>query len=655
MTDAFRSSFRSIRGKLTLAAVTPLMVILLLVSLAASYLINASIVEQTQKQIRNDLNAARVVLEQEQQRLHEVVRFTARANELLQAVALNDISQISHFLDDIKQREQLDILNLTGIDGKPLLHNDQQMVKVADFVSTTLEQGHYHGTVLMSETELRRESRDLPKKAQIFAPGQSKIPSERRGMFLIASTLLLDAKGNPLGCLYGGALLNNNLPLIDRISELVYGDDDFEGVAIGSATIFLGKQRIATTVRLKNGKRAIGTKVSEEVAEAVLNRGEFWLARAKVVDEWYLTAYEPIFDDNGKALGALYVGMLEKPLTAVKSRSFMTLFGLLILGCLLGGLLSGYIARRLSRPLLALATSAEKIAGGERNVPLPIAGQDEVGHLTMAFADMTSALKRSDDELQKLNRQLEKKVEERTSQLEEKSLQLIKTQEQLLRHEKLAAIGSLATGVAHEINNPAAIIRGNVEILQMSLPADCEEQEEVSEIKKQVERVSLITRNLLNFAGKQELATDQVDLRQLLQEILAQISHQQPIDQVEIDFQLNNLPLIPGDRERLRQVFTNIVLNALQAMNGTGSLCVHGDIDNRQACLRISDTGPGIPEEIREKIFNPFFTTKKQGTGLGLSVSYGIIKAHGGSISIDSSEQGSSFLICLPLGNHPAN
>ncbi len=648
MTSPFRANVRSIRGKLTMAAVTPLVVILLLVALGASYLINASIVEQTQKKIYNDLNAARVVLAQEQQRLHEVVRFSARSERLLSALKQNQSEQLAQLLGEIKQHEQLDVLNLTGLDGKPLLSHNQQLNTVPDFVVNTLKTGHYHGTVMFSESELLRESPELAQHARIFAPDQNRNPSERRGLMMTAATLLLDSNGTPIGCLYGGILLNNNLSLVDRIKELVYGQDTFEGIAIGSATIFLGKLRVATTVRLKNGNRALGTQVSQQVAAAVLQRGESWLARAQVVDEWYLTAYEPILDDQGQALGALYVGMLEKPLTAVRTRSFILLFGLLILGCLLGGLFAGLLAKRLSQPVLALAASAEKIAGGERDVPLPVAGQDEVGHLTMAFADMTSALRKSDEELQELNRQLEKKVAERTSQLEEKSLQLIKTQEELLRQEKLAAIGSLATGVAHEINNPAAIIRGNVEILQMSLPADAEAQEEVSEIKKQVERVSLITRNLLNFAGKKELTTEQVDVPKLLEEILSQISHQQSTTGVEVICQFDPLSPIPGDRERLRQVFTNIILNALQAMEGHGTLTLTGQAEPEQICFRIADTGPGIPAEIREKIFNPFFTTKRQGTGLGLSVSYGIVQAHNGTISLTSSTNGSCFLICLP-------
>lgn len=649
MNSLFRFSVRSIRGKLTLAAVAPLVLILVLVALAASFQINASIVNQGQKKLRNDLNAARVVLDQENQRIRELVRFTARSSTLRRAMMRRDRRLLEQEISHIRSREQLDIFNITDQHGHPWLSANSSST-VPEFVLSALQNGDYSGTALLNPDEMDQERSELVDRARIYAPQQPELLLEQRGMFLIAAAKFVDDNGDPLGCVYAGILLNNNISLTERISALLYGQETFDGIAVGSATIFLDNLRISTTVRLKNGHRAIGTQLSREVAESVLQRGEFWLARALVVNEWYLTAYEPILDHQQHAIGALYVGTLEKPLTALKQRSFMTLLGLLILGCLFGGVLAGLFARRLSKPVMELARSAEKIAQGERQVSLPEAGADEIGHLTVAFADMTNALKQSDDQLQNLNRQLEKKVEQRTAQLEEKSLQLIKAQEQLLRHEKLAAIGSLATGVAHEINNPAAIIRGNVEILQMGLSANADGQEEVREILKQVERVSLITRNLLNFAGKQELASEQVLIVDLLDEILAQIRHQQPFGDVEVCRQLQSIPPVAGDRERLRQVFTNIILNALQAMQGTGVLTLISYCEDENVVIRIANSGPGITDEKKEKIFNPFFTTKHQGTGLGLSVSYGIVQAHGGSIElVDQPSAGACFQIILPL------
>lgn len=252
--------------------------------------------------------------------------------------------------------------------------------------------------------------------------------------------------------------------------------------------------------------------------------------------------------------------------------------------------------------------------------------------------------------LAELNRDLEQKVAERTLQLEEKSRQLILTQEELTHAEKLAAIGSLAAGVAHEINNPAAIIRGNVEILQSVLPQESESREETGEILRQVERISLITGNLLSFARKQQLTLQTFPLNALLEEILDQVGHQIPTRGIEIQTELaTGLPDCQGDADRLRQVFNNIIVNGLQALNGRGILRVSSRIEDGYFRVGIADSGLGIPAEIRGQIFHPFFTTKTNGTGLGLSVSYGIVEAHGGSIIVESlPREGSCFTVSLP-------
>ncbi|WP_432821494.1 cache domain-containing protein [Trichloromonas sp.] len=648
----------AIRGKLTLAALTPLVVVLLLVSLAASYLINAWVVGEAQKKVSNDLNSAREILRNQEQRVQDVIRFTAHSTGLQDALVKDDRPRILAELDVIRRREGLDILNFTDRQGRILVRSanpdaDEQAPPLAElpFLPDVLNGRDYSGALLIEVDALLMEGSELAARARIAPPGQGPSAIENRGLFLIGAAAAHDNNGEVLGCLYGGVLLSGNLPLVDRIREIVYGSETFEGTEIGGATIFLGDIRVATTIRLNNGQRAIGTRVSKEVAEAVLHRSKTWLARAKVVDRWYLTAYEPILDHAGQPVGALYVGLLEAPFNNLKKQAWFGLFALLLIGGGVGYLLSREISRHLTKPILQLASGAERVAAGERDILLPLPGEDEIGQLTAAFNRMTAALKQRDEELGSLTRDLEKQVARRTAQLEEKGLQLMRAQEELLRSEKLAAIGSLAAGVAHEINNPAAIIRGNVEILLMEIPAGESGREEAEEILKQTERVSLITESMLAFAREQTIHPEQVRVNTLIEEILAQISHQVPLRQVSIRRELAaSLPPVVADGERLRQVFTNILINALQAMDGKGALSISSHTDNGTVEIRITDTGPGISSEIREKIFNPFFTTKKQGTGLGLSVSYGIIKALGGSIAVESAVgRGSTFIVSLPV------
>lgn len=650
-----RLSALSIRGKLTLANLAPLLAVLLLVSFAASWLLEAWVVGEAQQQVRNDLSAAREIFRHEEERVGDLVRLTAGSAGLVEAFRRGDLERLAEELAAIRTRQGLDLLSLSDARGRLLIRGAAEPsaavahpAPLSPPAARALRDGAYSGVVLLDNEALTREGGRLAERARVVGVDGGE---ERRGMLLLGGAPVRAASGELLGGLYGGVLLNGNLPLVDRIRDIVYGAESAEGEAPGSATLFVGDLRVATTVRLPGGERAVGTRVSAEVARAVLREGQSWLARAQVLDRWYLTAYEPIFDPQRQIIGALYVGLLEAPFDRLKNLAHASLFGLLLVGGGLGYLFSRQIADHLSRPVLRLAESAERVAAGERDIRLPVAGEDEIGHLTAAFNRMTAALRQRDEDLGNLTRDLEDQVAHRTAELEEKSLALIKAQEELLRSEKLAAIGSLAAGVAHEINNPAAIMRGNVEILLMEIPPGAEGREEAEEILKQTERVSLITANLLAFAREQAIHPAPVDIPSLIEEILAQVSHQAPLAGVRIERRLpTDLPPVMGDGERLRQVFTNIVLNAVQAMDGRGELSLEGRNEGGFVTVTVRDSGCGIAPELREKIFNPFFTTKKRGTGLGLSISYGIVKAHGGDISVESAEgRGSGFHIRLPL------
>ncbi|MDW7646159.1 MAG: cache domain-containing protein [Desulfuromonadales bacterium] len=641
----------SIRGKLTLAALAPLVVVLILVTVAIVYLINAYIVGDTQKRVQNEMDSARAVYLRELERIRDVVRFTAHSEATSRSLSQSQGALLLDELAAIERREQLDILGISDPLGQPL-HSDAQITAFSPFMERSLYQGSFAGTTLLTAEQMRELSPGLARKARIALIDGEK-PSgafETRGLFLVSVAPIRDRAGHVLGFLYGGKLLNKHLSLVDEIQKIIYGEEKFDGIERGSATLFLGDRRIATTIRLDDGSRALGTQVSPQVAKAVLEEKQSWLGRARVIDEWYLTAYEPLLDIDGQPIGALYVGLLEKPFMALKARVGGILFGLLLLGSGIGYLLAREISRHLSRPLLALDAMAQRVAAGEKHLQLPETGKDEIGHLTRTFNHMAAALNERETQLNSLNQQLEEKVRERTRQLEERNDELVRTRDELLRSEKLAAVGSLAAGVAHEINNPAAIIRGNVEILLMDLPPGAEGREEAEEILKQTERISRITQNMLTFAREQAIHPQPVEVNSLLDDIVAQVSHQVSVGTVEIIREFGpDLPPLMTDEERLRQVFTNLLINALQALSGQGVLTLRTRLVKGAVEVTVQDTGPGISENIRNAIFNPFFTSKKHGTGLGLSTAYGIVQSMGGKIEVESREgEGSLFRVILP-------
>lgn len=231
---------------------------------------------------------------------------------------------------------------------------------------------------------------------------------------------------------------------------------------------------------------------------------------------------------------------------------------------------------------------------------------------------------------------------------------LTNMQSQLVHSGKLAAIGQLAGGVAHEINNPLQIILGRVQMVLMEME-DSPVKNELTTIQQETKRIASIVKNLLKFSrqDKREKPFEPTDMNQVMREALLLVRHQFEVAEVHIKEDLaKSIPAVNGDAGTLKQVFLNILINAKQAMNKNGRLTVISECDGRNVFMRVRDTGEGIPPEIIDKIFEPFFSTKDKtgGTGLGLSLSYGIIEKHGGTINVKSKVgEGTEFSIKLPV------
>jgi two-component system NtrC family sensor kinase len=292
-----------------------------------------------------------------------------------------------------------------------------------------------------------------------------------------------------------------------------------------------------------------------------------------------------------------------------------------------------------------MAEAAKKVADGDYSQRVEVTSHDEIGYLAECFNKMIQELGLATQELKDWAAKLETKVEERTGQLRSMQGHLIQT-------EKLAAIGKLAAGVAHEINNPLTGILTNSSLLLSDLPAGDPRREDLQIIVDETLRCRKIVKGLLDFARQTKPLKQAVDLNGVVEDVLNLVRNQASFRNITIETELDRkLPPVMADRDQMRQVVLNTVLNAAEAMPNGGEIQVASRVDcpTNSVELSIRDTGPGIPDEIKGKLFEPFFTTKKSGTGLGLAIAYGIMERHKGTITVDSAPgRGTTIIVRVP-------
>jgi two-component system NtrC family sensor kinase len=323
-----------------------------------------------------------------------------------------------------------------------------------------------------------------------------------------------------------------------------------------------------------------------------------------------------------------------------------------VIAMLAAMLITSLVVRLSIRPIRELVVATGRVADGDYDCKVQKGRHDEIGDLAASFNKMTADLKLSRNAL------VEKEL------LEELVVELRETQEQLVQAGKLAAVGQLAAGVAHEINNPLAGIMGYAQLLAEKMrrrehdgitARDVPKYlAYVENLEKQSQRCKQIVQNLLKFAraSSKEDSTS-VDCNQVLRETLFLVTHQLEREGVTLNERLQpDIPPVMGHEGKMQQIFTNIIINALQAMKDGGTITASTESDGQSVFVRIQDTGVGIPPENLDKIFEPFFTTKEigQGTGLGLSVTYGLVQDMGGAINIDSTvDEGTTFIVTFPV------
>jgi two-component system NtrC family sensor kinase len=304
--------------------------------------------------------------------------------------------------------------------------------------------------------------------------------------------------------------------------------------------------------------------------------------------------------------------------------------------------------RFVGKPVRHLLKQTELIAEGNLDIKVPVISHDELGELSDAVNHMTVKLKKAHEELTGWGLSLEHKVEERTREIKQ-------IEAQLYRSEKLASIGKLVAGIAHEINNPLTGVLLYASIIQNDSRIAPVFRADLDLIISETRRCADIVKRLLEFSRETSARKVSFFMDELLDKSLSLISQQSCFHDISICRNYTqSLPPVIADPDQIEQVFINLFMNACQAMAGEGTLTIRTlfSTDTDYVCAEIRDTGCGISEENLNKIFDPFFTTKEEGTGLGLSISYGIVESNNGKIEVTSKDgEGTVFIVKLPVSD----
>ena len=612
-----------------------------------SELLERAVLSEATNRVHLDLNAAREIYLSRAKTVEISLHITTLGFGFISAVQDRTLPDLLLRLQRMSAHTGLDFAGIETEAGEIICRiGPEPMPKRKDrpanpLAELALKKGAaVSGTVLLSEAFLFHENPELAVRARIpLAPtpgtGRKVEDMSTSGMAIGAAVPVLD-DGVCVGVLYGGVLLNRDNEIVDKVKDTVFHGETYKSLSVGRASIFLDDVRVATNVLTEEGMRAIGTQVSEDVREQVLDKGEAWTQRARVIDEWYITAYEPVMDMTGRRIGILGVGVLEEKYSQMRWRALSVFILITLAGMAVAIVLGLFVAGKIMNPVRRLIKASQQVTEGSLTPDIGPVSDGEIGVLQNTFKEMVAAMGRRRAE----------------------------SQNRLIMSEKQASVGRLAAGVAHEINNPLTGVLTYTHMLlrRKDLPDDI--RADLQTIAEATDRVRKIVKGLLDFSRQTKLDREQIDVNRLVASTISLMENQALVRGVSIEFVPGeNLPMVNMDRNQFQSVLMNMLINALDATKAGDMITVsarNSELPNEAGQpgieITIADTGCGIPHEHLGKLFDPFFTTKEvgHGTGLGLAVSLGIVQRHGGTIKVNSEPgKGSAFTIWVPLEGRP--
>jgi two-component system NtrC family sensor kinase len=557
------------------------------------------------------------------------------------------------FLERVRVDNSLDLLQVIDAHGVVVLSSRGQATgrqTESPLVRAALQQGSAgQGLRLVPIKELAIESPELAARANIEVrptPHAKDTPNEPLQDAMMVETVspIIEAPGKIIGAVRSGLVLDQDFALVDLVRDNIFTASTYHNKNLGTVTIFQRDVRIATNVTDEQGNRAIGTRVSAEVYDRVLGEGKVWIGPALVVNNWYISAYEPLLDVNNQIIGILYVGVLKQRYDDLRSQALALFLLIAILALALAVGTAIFLAWRLARPLTCLTAAAEAIGRGDLEYHLDEpkhASHDETKTLLVTFNRMMEALRERDEQL----RHSYDRLQATTQELHRWNQNYLETLE----------------FITHELKNQVAAMKLNLLAVRDGYVGAItpDQHEALEDITSTLGRTEEMILNYLNLSriekGELEVRARPVHLeRDVLDAVLREIHSRLDDEQIAVEVDLPEDLVAQADPSLLQIVFANLIGNAAKYGQAGGHIRIFGHREQDRVEMHVWNDGPGVRQEEMDLLFQRFSRlssaeVKQRGTGLGLFIAREIVRRHGGELRVESEyPQWIDFVITLP-------
>ncbi|MFA5784306.1 MAG: cache domain-containing protein [Phycisphaerae bacterium] len=607
---------RNIKIRILMSFLAVILVFSLMVALLGYFVIKIDIIDRAQNEVTKNLNAARGF-------------YTAEIDAIGNGIKLISPEQDPQI---IKEKLKLDYV---------LIIKTQQDANLAgEIAAATMERkAAVGGTRIIKKERLLHldpalaENKSIPVKDTPMA-GNTDITRLDDVMTKEYAVPVFNGQGDLQYVICGGRIINLDYALVDRIRKMVFGTSLYRGKPYGTVTIFQNDVRVATNVTDENGNRAVGTRVSKEVYEAVVKNGGTWRDRAFVVTDWYKTAYEPIKNINGQIIGILYVGILEKPFQDMAGR--ITILFMIIVGgaALLAFILSLLVAFRVSRPLTEVANATRKLSDGGLGYEVNTdTGLAELNKLAESFNLMSAKLKERDNNLRLAN---------------EKLITANKNYIDLIGFVAHELKGILASAVM----NAYAIRDGYLGMINFK------QTRAIDSVARNLDYLTATVKKFLNLGriekGEMEVNKTKIDLKRDVFDLSIDSFAPLAVNK-NITIKTDIVPgtVIFADSDLMQVVANNLLANAIKYSPQDSQIKITAKQVGQTTEVEVYNDSTPLTEEQIGRLFKKFSrldneqTKREKGVGLGLFITHSIIQSHGGKIWVEPRQNGNSFIFTI--------